>query len=86
MDSLDFLDATSNVLSFDGTLTVFEGYSLPSLITLAKAVVQSALYRKESRGAHLRSDYPNENDEYKHPTYASYKDGKIFVGGDINEI
>lgn len=34
-----------------------------SMIELAKLIVESALLRKESRGAHFRSDYPNLNDE-----------------------
>lgn len=33
-----------------------------SMIKLAKLIVQSALLRKESRGAHYRIDYPEKND------------------------
>lgn len=34
-----------------------------SMIDLAKLIVKSALLRKESRGAHFRSDYPEPNDD-----------------------
>jgi len=34
-------------------------------LMLAKAIIQSALYRKESRGAHFRSDYPDSDDAFK---------------------
>ncbi|MDR1640766.1 MAG: FAD-binding protein [Clostridiales bacterium] len=36
-----------------------------SVPLLAKAIAISALNRKESRGAHCRSDFPNENSEIK---------------------
>ena len=39
---------------------------------LAKAMLMCALNRKESRGAHYRSDYPETNDEYRKTTVAYY--------------
>lgn len=36
---------------------------IKSMIKLARLIIQSALLRKESRGAHFRSDYPETNDE-----------------------
>ena len=39
-------------------------------LRLAKALILSALYRKESRGANYREDYPKRNDEYKGMTRA----------------
>ena len=38
----------------------------------AQAIVMSALYRKESRGAHYRSDHPYSDDNNRHMTMASY--------------
>lgn len=35
-----------------------------NMIDLAKLIVESALLRKESRGAHYRSDYPDSDEEY----------------------
>ena len=39
-------------------------------LKLAKALILSALYRKESRGANYREDYPERNDIYKGMTRA----------------
>ena len=36
---------------------------LESLLGLGAAIVESALYREESRGAHYRLDYPKRNDD-----------------------
>jgi succinate dehydrogenase / fumarate reductase flavoprotein subunit len=36
---------------------------LDFMLDVAESVAFSALYRKESRGAHYRLDYPNRNDE-----------------------
>ncbi len=43
-------------------------YDLRSMLTISEAVTQSALARKESRGAHSRIDYPNPDSvwEKKH--------------------
>jgi succinate dehydrogenase / fumarate reductase flavoprotein subunit len=36
---------------------------LRNMIDIAEATVRSALWRKESRGAHWRTDFPSRNDE-----------------------
>ena len=36
-----------------------------NMLELAKAILLGAIYRKESRGAHFRSDYPNEDKKYQ---------------------
>ncbi len=40
-----------------------ETFELENMLKVAEAIVFSALQRKESRGAHFRSDYPQRNDE-----------------------
>ncbi|MCF6210107.1 MAG: succinate dehydrogenase flavoprotein subunit [Gammaproteobacteria bacterium] len=54
-----------------------EAFELENLMALGLATVQSALARKESRGAHSRVDYPDRDDErwMKHSLY--YEDGRV---------
>jgi len=44
-------------------LTNPQEFELANLIILAELVANSALQRKESRGAHYRLDFPNRNDQ-----------------------
>jgi succinate dehydrogenase / fumarate reductase flavoprotein subunit/fumarate reductase flavoprotein subunit len=41
-----------------------EYISLLNMLEVSQMVARSALQRKESRGAHYRSDYPERNDDY----------------------
>ncbi len=40
-------------------------YELRNMITVARLIVESALARRESRGAHYRSDFPDTSDEWQ---------------------
>lgn len=51
---------------------------MQSMFTLARACIKSALERKESRGAHQRTDYPQTDDNYQKTTCVNY-DGEIKI-------
>jgi L-aspartate oxidase len=40
-----------------------EGWELQNMLTVARVMVSAALRRQESRGTHLRTDYPHVDDE-----------------------
>lgn len=56
------------ILAISSPITVYNREILDlleakSMIILAQVIVASAMVRKESRGAHYRSDFPDMNDE-----------------------
>lgn len=44
-------------------MDMIEAIELGNLLDISESVVQSAIIRTESRGAHTREDYPNRNDK-----------------------
>ncbi len=42
--------------------SVLEYYEAVNMLTAARIIIQASLWRKESRGAHWRSDYPQRDD------------------------
>ncbi|MEA2643943.1 MAG: succinate dehydrogenase / fumarate reductase, flavoprotein subunit [Chloroflexota bacterium] len=44
-------------------------FDIRSMLVNAEALLRSALLRKESRGAHARSDYPNAEDQLAHVNF-----------------
>ena len=52
---------------------------LYDLVLVAKAVAKSALNRKESRGAHYRSDFPNSREEFRKHSIIKDKSMKIHL-------
>lgn len=61
-ESLNELDILNKKVEKTG-YSELEKAHIEAFIGLAKATIKSALERKESRGAHIRTDYPNRNDE-----------------------
>lgn len=52
---------------------IIDYYEIVNMLTVAKFVVQGALWRKESRGGHYRSDYPHRDDIHwaKHMSFTN---------------
>jgi len=51
---------------------------LRNLVTVAKLIINCAIYRKESRGLHYTTDYPNKDDRYwSRDTVLIQKNGKL---------
>jgi len=61
-------------------LDLIEALELENLLSFSEVIVEGALARKESRGAHFRSDYPKRNDaEWLRHTLAWRRGGKIVM-------
>ena len=73
---IDYYLSIAEKLSYDNSVLPYFNYSLSGILTLARAVLTCADARKESRGAHFRSDFPDTFDEYAHPTIVSYDNGQ----------
>lgn len=69
LDELEKLEKTSEAI-YDDNAEPYECMALTNSVILARALVMSALERRESRGAHQRSDFPGEHDEFLKKTVA----------------
>ena len=76
---VDYYLSVAERINYDSSVLPYFNYSLTGILTLAKAALKCALARKESRGAHYRSDYPNPDDSFRYATLVSYSDGKYLV-------
>jgi succinate dehydrogenase/fumarate reductase flavoprotein subunit len=52
-------------------------FELKNMLLVSSVVATSSLIREESRGAHYRSDFPNESDAWLKRICFSMKDGKL---------
>ena len=82
---IDFYLGATGSINFDGGAPAYTNYSIVPILTLAKATLICAKFRKESRGAHYRSDYPDAGDEWRRATIVSYDDGAYNVRLDQEE-
>ena len=68
LDKLSLLEKEKNIGATD-----------QKRIRLGKAMILSALKRKESRGAHYRMDFPETSDKYRKQSVALYHNEKIEI-------
>ena len=65
--------------SYDPSASAYENELLKNCCLLGQALLCSADIRKESRGAHTRSDFPEECNKYQTQTVARQLDGDIKI-------
>ena len=66
-------------IKYDSSVLPYFNYSLTGLLTIARATLTLAKERKESRGAHYRSDYPDTDDSLAYASLISYDNGNYKV-------
>lgn len=82
ISDMDFCISAASHLRFDSSVLEYFNYSLPAILTLAKATLISAEARKESRGAHIRSDHPESSEDFCAASLISYDNGQFNVSYD----
>ncbi len=65
-DGRGLRSAVAQLRSWKVTGSTVRDYETANLLTLARAVVEAALGRRESRGAHFRRDFPNQVEGFRH--------------------
>ena len=75
ISSVDYYLSIADKINYDRSELEYFNYSLEGILTLAKAVLISASARQESRGAHIRSDFDDQSEEYRAATVISYDGG-----------
>ena len=76
---IDYYLSIVDKISYDSTIMMYTNYSLPGILALAKAMLLCAQQRRESRGAHFRSDYPAAQDSFAFASIVSYDGGDFSV-------
>ena len=76
---VEYYQSVAEHLRYDASVSAYANYSLTGILATARASLSCALARKESRGAHYRSDAPLTLDDYAFATLISYDDGAYHV-------
>ena len=76
IQSVDYYLSISEKLLYDSDVSPYIGYSLRPMLLLARAILTSALARKETRGAHIRNDYPERSSEFALCSVCEYQNGE----------
>lgn len=75
IQNISYYLSVSDKLVYDADVSPYIGYTLKPMLILAHAILSCALARTESRGAHIRADYPEISEEFSCSTVIAYEDG-----------
>lgn len=79
LEDVDYYLSIADKIRYDSSVMPYFNYSLTGILTTARATLACAKARKESRGAHFRSDHPQMEEAYHASTIISYDDGNYTV-------
>ena len=72
-DAYEKIKYLSSNFRSDGTRS---GYEINSLLIVTQIMIDAAIRRNESRGAHYRSDYPDQDDAWRTHLLYEYKESE----------
>lgn len=79
MESLDYYLSVCDRILYDSDVSPYQGYSLHAMLTLGRAILTCAQARRETRGAHIRDDFPQRSDAFEACSLISYDNGNYRV-------
>lgn len=79
LSDIDYYLSIAEKIRYDRSVPPHTNYSLKAMLTLAGATLTAARERRESRGAHCRSDHTDTKDEFGYSTLVSYNNGDYSV-------
>ncbi len=79
IEDVDYDLSVAERIRYDGSVPPYMNYSLPGILSLARAALTCALARTESRGAHFRSDCPAQDEAQQFASIISYDGGNYRV-------
>ena len=82
LNSIGFYLSIAEKIRYDKTVPVYANYSLEAMLHLAGATLKAAMERRESRGAHYRSDHEKTDERYAYATLISYDSGDYRIRPD----
>ena len=79
VEALDFYLNSVKSIKFDPTVSLYENYRIYYMLLLAKVIMCSAMEREETRGAHIREDFPETKESFRKCSVAELVDGQIQI-------
>lgn len=79
LENVDYYLSVCDKIIYDSEVSPYQGYSLSAMLTLGRAILACAERRRETRGAHIRADYPLRSDAYEKCSVISYSGGKYDI-------
>ena len=86
LEEIDYYLSVAERIRYDSSVLPYFNYSITGILTIARATLQCARARTESRGAHIRSDYPETDPGRQFATLVSFDQGGCRVWVDKEHI